>query len=242
MIPLRDHDPPAVPLRRARRDNPSATVPFVSRALIALSAAVFLYQALLGPDLRAFVYGWGLVPVRLTLALRFHEEPVAAAGLTLLTSMFLHGGWSHLIGNMWYLWIFGDNVEDRLGHVRFLLFYLASGVVAGLLHFLTHSASELPTVGASGAIAGVLGAYTVAFPRARVVTLIPLFPFFQIVALPAFLVLGLWFVLQFVLGLGALGGSTGGGIAWWAHIGGFAFGWLAMRLLGGSRRSQAWVR
>ena len=229
MIPLRD-------------ENPSATVPLVSRALIVLNVAVFLYQALLGPGLRAFVYEWGLVPARLTLALRFHEEPVAATGLTLLSSTFLHGGWSHLIGNMWYLWIFGDNVEDRLGHVRFLLFYLAAGVVAGLLHFLAHPVSGLPTVGASGAIAGVLGAYTVAFPRARVVTLVPLFPFFQIVALPAFLVLGLWFVLQFVLGLGALGAAAGGGIAWWAHIGGFVFGWLALRLLGGSRRSPAWVR
>jgi membrane associated rhomboid family serine protease len=146
--------------------------------------------------------------------------------------MFLHGGWLHLLGNMWYLWIFGDNVEDRLGKFRYIVFYLGSGAVAAAAQWLASPASRLPTVGASGAIAAVLGAYAVTFPRARVITLIPVFVFFQIVALPALVVLGLWFVFQFLLGalsLATAGG--GGGVAWWAHIGGFAFGALAMKAL-----------
>jgi membrane associated rhomboid family serine protease len=223
LIPLRD-------------ENPSATVPVVTRALIAINVAVFFYEVMLGPDLRAFLYEWGLVPLRLVLAARYHEGALLPPAITVVTSVFLHGGWSHLIGNMWYLWIFGDNIEDQLGHVGFILFYLACGIVAGLIHVLTNSTSQLPTVGASGAIAGVLGAYLLSYPRARVTTLVPLFPFFQVVALPAFVLLGFWFVLQFILGLGALG-NTGGGIAFWAHVGGFAFGWLAMRLLG--RRPDA---
>jgi membrane associated rhomboid family serine protease len=151
--------------------------------------------------------------------------------------MFLHGGWMHLAGNMWYLWIFGDNVEDRLGRGRFVFFYLAAGVASVLIHFVTHPSSAAPTVGASGAIAGVLGAYMLAFPHARVVTLIPFFPFFQVVALPALVVLGLWFVFQFFSGLFALGFSGhAGGVAWWAHIGGFAVGYLGMLVLGGGRR------
>jgi hypothetical protein len=190
---------------------------------------------MLGSELRTYIYEWGLVPARLTLALRFGEEPLIGPGLTVLTSMFLHGGWLHLVGNMWYLWIFGDNIEDRLGHARFLVFYLLAGVVAAMLHYAFNPASRLPTVGASGAIAGVLGAYVVAFPRARIITLVPFFPFFQVLALPAILVLGLWFVMQFFSGALSLG-YGGGGVAWWAHIGGFAFGAVAMGLLGGSGR------
>ncbi len=226
MIPLRD-------------ENPSATVPVVTRVLIVVNTLVFLYEVMLGPELRPFVYDWGLVPVRLTLALRTHQESVLAAGTTVLTSMFLHGGWTHLIGNMWYLWIFGDNVEDVLGHARFLLFYLACGVVAALLHVATNASSDLPTVGASGAIAGVLGAYALRYPGARVVTLVPLFFFIRIVALPAWVVLGLWFLLQLLLGIGTLGHTPTGGIALWAHIGGFAFGWLAMLAVAGRPPSRA---
>ena len=217
MIPLRD-------------DNPATTVPLVTRALIVANLLVFVYEVLLGPELRSFVFDWGFVPVRLTLAVRYGDLPLASALLPVLTSMFLHGGWSHVIGNMWYLWIFGDNVEDVLGHAGFLAFYLVCGVVATLLHYLTGPVAEVPTVGASGAIAAVLGAYIVAFPRARVFTLLPVFPFFQVVPLPAFFVLGLWFLFQFVLGLGALGASGSGGIAFWAHIGGFAAGLLVMRV------------
>ena len=230
MFPLRD-------------ENPSRSVPVVTRLLIALNAAAFVYELMLGPELKPFVFAWGLVPARLTLALRYGEESAAVPALTLLTSMFLHGGWLHLVGNMWYLWIFGDNVEDRLGRGRFLVFYLVAGIVAALLQYVLNPASRVPTVGASGAIAGVLGAYLVAFPHARVVTLVPLFPFFQVMALPAVLVLGFWFVMQFFNGALSLGFSTGGGgIAWWAHVGGFGFGIVAMWILGLGRRrpSEAW--
>ena len=229
MIPLRD-------------DNPAATVPVVSRTLIALNVVVFVYEVLLGPELRPFLFDWGFVPVRLTLAVRYGDLPLVPAVLPVLTSMFLHGGWPHLIGNMWYLWIFGDNVEDALGHARFLVFYLACGVVAALIQYLTMPFARVPTVGASGAIAAVLGAYIGAFPRARVFTLLPLFPFIQVVPLPAFLVLGLWFLFQFVLGLGALYATGSGGIAFWAHIGGFVAGLVVMRVLLAARRprSRAW--
>jgi membrane associated rhomboid family serine protease len=230
MIPLRD-------------ENPSFTVPFVTRALIAINVALFVVELVLGPLLKPFMMEWGLVPERLTLALRFHEEPWLGPLLTLLSSMFLHGGWMHLIGNMWYLWIFGDNVEDRFGHAGYLAFYLGAGVVAGLVQYATNPASSLPTVGASGAIAGVLGAYAVAFPRARVITLVPLFVFIQIMPLPALLVLGLWFVIQFFSGTLALASAMSGGIAFWAHIGGFAFGALAMLVLGGGRgRDRSYAR
>jgi rhomboid family protein len=231
MIPLRD-------------ENPSESVPVVTRALIALNCAAFFYEVALGPAIQRFLFVWGMVPLRVTQSLREGSEPLVAAGLPLLTSMFLHGGWTHLIGNMWYLWIFGDNVEDRLGSLRFLLFYLASGLAAGLLHFFFNPLSRVPTVGASGAIAGVLGAYLLAFPHARVITLVPLFPFFQLMALPAALVLGLWFVFQFFIGTLALAWTTAttGGTAWWGHIGGFVFGFVAMMLLGGRRQtSRVWV-
>jgi membrane associated rhomboid family serine protease len=223
MIPLRD-------------DNPSSTTPFVTRAIIVVNVVVFMEEILLGPHLKSFMMSWGLVPHRLTLALHGGQEPALAPALTLLTSMFIHGGWMHLIGNMWYLWIFGDNVEDRFGHLGYLLFYIAAGMVAGVVQYATNPAITLPTVGASGAIAGVLGAYAIAFPTARVVTLVPIFFFIQIMALPALVVLGLWFVLQFFSGALALAGSVSGGVAFWAHVGGFAFGALAMVLAGARAR------
>ncbi len=223
MIPLRD-------------ENPSATVPFVTRFVIALNVAVFLYELSLGSAIQPFVKEWGFLPVRLSLALHGDGGPtLGAVAVTVFSSMFLHGGWAHLIGNMWYLWIFGDNVEDRLGHARFLLFYLAAGVVAALVQYATSPDSSLPTVGASGAIAGVLGAYAVAFPRARVITLVPLVIFFQVLPLPALVVLGLWFVYQFLFGTLSLASTATGGIAFWAHVGGFAFGALVMLILGRPR-------
>jgi len=228
-------------------DNPSLTTPLVTRTLIAINVALFLYELSLGPALRGFMFDWGLVPLRLSVALRTGHEPVTLPALTLLTSTFLHGGFMHLIGNMWYLWIFGDNVEDRLGHGRFLIFYLVAGVVAGWVHYVSAPGSGVPTVGASGSIAAVLGAYLVAFPRARVLTLVPIFIFIQFIWLPAVIVLGIWFIFQFFSGALSLsyGGAQGGGVAWWAHIGGFAAGAIAMRLLGGGRRprpvSSAWV-
>ena len=219
MIPIRDI-------------NPSASRPIVTRTLIAINCAVFVYELMLGSSLRGFMYEWGMVPARLTMALGGSDTALGGALGTVFTSMFLHGGWAHLIGNMWYLWIFGDNVEDRLGPARYLLFYLTAGVVSALVHYASNRASMVPTVGASGAIAGVLGAYAVAFPRARVVTLVPLVIFFQLVTLPALLVLGLWFVFQLFTGTLALAGTPGGGgVAWWAHIGGFVFGGVAMAFL-----------
>jgi membrane associated rhomboid family serine protease len=231
MIPLRD-------------ENPSQTVPVVTRTLIALNAAAFLFELSLGGALGAFVQWYGLVPLRFAYAFA-GEEPLAPTVATAFTSMFLHGGWVHLLGNLWYLWIFGDNVEDRLGHWRFLLFYLAGGLAAAIAHLLLNLGSSVPTVGASGAIAAVLGAYAVMFPRARVVTLVPIFVFFQVIALPAMLVLGLWFVVQIFTGTLSIG--AGGGVAWWAHIGGFVFGMVVVLLgrgRGGAGRgpSQAWVQ
>jgi len=227
MIPIRD-------------ENPVESAPVVTRGLIALNVAVFLYELLRGPELGAFIGRWAMIPERMTLAISSGQEPITAPALTFLTSMFLHGGWMHLIGNMWYLWIFGDNVEDRLGKVRFLVFYLLSGLVASGVEYAFHPDSQAPTLGASGAIAGVLGAYALLFPGARVLTLMP---FFQVWALPALLVLGLWFVLQFFSGWLSLAASLSGGIAWWAHIAGFAFGLLTVKLFERRRHpaSHAWV-
>jgi len=227
MIPLRD-------------DNPRRTTPLVTRSLIAANTLAFFYELSLGRDLGAFVQGWGLVPQRLALAAG-GGEPIVSAGLTIFTSMFLHGGWLHLIGNMWYLWIFGDNVEDVLGHAGFLAFYLIGGAVSALLHTAFNASSPVPTVGASGAIACVLGAYAVLFPRARVVTLVPIVFFFQIVALPALLVLGLWFVIQFFSGTLAVGSGADAGVAWWAHIGGFVFGMAVAAAIRRRPSSRAWV-
>ena len=218
MFPLRD-------------ENPSLTRPVVTRALIVINTLVFCYELWLGPRLTDLFAGYALVPHRLELALH-GLEPLPAAALPLLSSLFLHGGWIHLIGNMWYLWIFGDNIEDRLGHARYALFYIVGGCFSGLIHVLTNSGSELPTVGASGAIAAVLGAYAAAYPRARVITLLPLFPIFPVVPVPALFVLGFWFLMQFASGALALSAGMSGGVAWWAHIGGFAFGYAIMQLPG----------
>ena len=227
MIPLRD-------------ENPVESPPVVTRALIALNVGVFLFELLQGPNLGRFVGHWALIPLRLTMAVQDGTEPVVAPALTFLSSMFLHGGWAHLVGNMWYLWVFGDNVEDRLGKVRFLFFYLLAGLVAGFVEYSFHSDSRAPTLGASGAIAGVLGAYALLFPGARVVTLTP---FFLVWRLPALLVLGFWFVLQFFSGWLTIGTSLTGGVAWWAHVAGFAFGLLTVKLFEQRRPagSHAWV-
>jgi hypothetical protein len=225
MFPLRD-------------ENPSLTTPFVTRALIVLNVLVFCYELSLGSGLNRFVASYALVPRRFELALH-GLEPLSAAALPLFSSLFLHGGWLHLIGNMWYLWIFGDNIEDRLGHAWYALFFVVGGAFAGIIHVLTNSGSNLPTVGASGAIAAVLGAYAAAFPRARVITLLPLFPIFPVVPVPALFVLGFWFLMQFASGALALGAGMSGGVAWWAHIGGFAFGYAVMAMVGRRPRSEA---
>jgi len=207
------------------RDNvPSSTYPIVTVGLIAINSVVFLYELSLGSRLSDFLSTFGLVPTRY-----FHlvelEKAYITRFLPFFTSMFLHGGWLHIIGNMWYLWIFGDNVEDRMGHIKYLIFYILCGLAAGFVHLFTNPSSGLPTVGASGAIAGVMGAYLVLYPKARVWTLIPIFFFIRFIEVPAFIILGFWIFIQFISGTSALMSSPSqGGVAWWAHIGGFAAG------------------
>jgi membrane associated rhomboid family serine protease len=196
---------------------PTRTTPFVTVSLIAVNAAVFLFQLSLGDGVVAFVRSFGLVPAEFSWA-------------AVLTSMFLHGGLLHFGGNMLYLWIFGDNVEDRMGHGRFLAFYLLCGLAAALAQTLSSPASVIPMVGASGAIAGVMGAYFVLYPRSRIVTLVPIFVFIHIIEVPAIFFLGVWFLMQFLSGVGSLGAGTAdtGGIAFWAHTAGFAAGLIGV--------------
>ncbi len=217
--------PTVIPLRDA---NPSDRFPFVTIGLIVLCTLVYLYEASLGRGLSAFFADFALVPGQVSYGLQSGEAGVAGTIQPFFTSMFLHGGWLHLIGNMWFLWIFGDNVEDRLGPGRFLLFYLFAGLGAGLAHYLIEPSSALPTVGASGAIAGVLAGYLVLFPRARITALVPLGFFLKLMDLPAWVLIGLWFVIQIGSGLLSLGWSEGG-VAWWAHVGGFVVGAVLVR-------------
>ncbi|QBF31147.1 rhomboid family intramembrane serine protease [Thalassococcus sp. S3] len=218
MIPIRDH-------------NPSGRTPYVTYTLMAVNIAVFLsYMSLLGDPraLNALFFDWAIIPMRITSGDGF---------MTMVTSMFLHGGFMHLAGNMLFLWIFGDNLEDEMGHTRFLLFYLAAGLGAGLIHVLSAPGSTVPTVGASGAIAGVMGGYLLLFPKARVDILLILIVFFKIFPIPAWIMLAVWFAMQFIGGIGS--DPDLGGVAYWAHAGGFLVG-LALTVplwlrLGGPR-------
>src|SRR5262247_2786082 len=200
MIPLRDI-------------IPSRTTPVVTITLIVLNVIVFLYELSLGRAIDAFTLYYGLIPA-------------AFSWVNVFTSMFLHGSFLHIAGNMLYLWIFGDNVEDRMGHGRFLVFYLLCGVAAALAQTITTPESVVPMVGASGAIAGVMGAYFVLYPRSRIVTLVPIFFFIQFIEVPAIFFLGIWFLMQFLSGVGSIATATqpGGGIAFWAHVAGFVTG------------------
>jgi len=211
MIPLRD-------------TVKSKTIPWMNYLLITICGLVFIFELSLGEKLESFVTVFGVLPSR--VAAMFTERYFSVrAALPLVTSMFLHGGWIHLIGNMLYLYIFGDNVEDRLGHLGYLVFYILSGIGASLIEVYFHTSSTVPVIGASGAIAGVLGAYFLLYPRARILTLIPLFVFFPVVELSAFFFLGFWFIMQFIQGSLASGtDSVGSGVAWWAHAGGFVTG------------------
>ena len=208
-----------LPLRDA---NPRSTTPVITVFLILANAGMFLYQASLAPRAgQEFVYSFAIIPARFPLAFTSHTFTLSQAFAPLLTSMFLHGGLMHLLGNMWFLWVFGDNIEDRLGHFAYLAFYAVCGVGAGLVHTAFSWGSTVPAIGASGAVSGVLGAYLVLYPGARVLTWVP--PIF-IFPLPALIVLGYWFVIQFLSGLSALGANLSGGVAWWAHVGGFILG------------------
>jgi membrane associated rhomboid family serine protease len=231
-----------IPLRDA---NPTRTTPIVTVALIVACFVVFAFElgrlASGGTEaLDAFVTEWGIVPAELTAAWSSGSAMTVEA-LTLITSQFLHGGWLHLLGNLLFLWIFGNNVEDRLGRFRFLLFYLVGGAVAGLTQVAIDPDSTIPTIGASGAIAATLGAYLVLFPRARITSLVFLGFFYQLIDVPAVIVLVFWFALQLIDGLASIGvtDTAGGGVAFFAHIGGFVFGavvGLVLNAVGRRRR------
>ena len=198
----------------------SRTFPLINLTLVVANVLAFLYELQLDPAaLDEFIFAWGLTPARLL------SDP-NNAWETIFSSMFLHGGWFHIINNMWVLLIFGDNVEAGMGKIRYLLFYLLSGVAAGLLQTYVLPTSLVPMIGASGAVAGVLGAYLILFPRSRIASLVPILFIFTIVEIPAMLFLIFWFASQLYSGLGAIQGGGESGIAWWAHIGGFAFGVL----------------
>ena len=214
-----------IPIRDAIR---STYFPAVNLLIIGLNVLAFLWQLTQGHHLNEALFFFGIVPIR-------YSDPEVSAHFTafqqflpFLTSMFLHGGFLHILGNMWFLYIFGDNIEDRLGHIRYLIFYIFCGVAAGLVHLLTNWNSKIPTIGASGAISGVMGAYLLLYPRARILTLIPIFFFFQFVELPAFIFLGFWFLLQ-LFSAGLIPRNVGG-IAFWAHIGGFIAGLLFIKI------------
>ena len=219
MFPLRD-------------DNPITITPIVTWALIVLNVVIFFYQVSLGPNAsQLFVYQFGAIPA-VIVGDQILPEKIAAIppSMSLLTSMFLHGGWMHLIGNMWFLWIFGNNIEEAMGHLRYLIFYLLCGFLASASHILAYPNSTIPTIGASGAIAGALGAYIMLYPRARVWTLIFLGFFIRLMYIPAWIVLGIWILFQFINGSMAMATQQGGGIAFWAHIGGFIAGILLVGL------------
>jgi membrane associated rhomboid family serine protease len=211
MIPLRDN------IR-------SATVPYLNYLIIAINAALFGYELSLGDAVNDFVQTWGLVPATMTQEIRLGFSPKAHLA-PWFTHMFLHGGWLHFLANMWFLHIFGDNVEDRLGKARFLVLYLSGGLLAGLAQVMAGPGADVPMVGASGAIAAVLGAYFIMYPRARVLSLVPVFVLFWFIELPAFVFIGLWFLMQAFQGYATLlAAQEGGGVAWWAHVGGFLAG------------------
>jgi membrane associated rhomboid family serine protease len=219
-------------------DNPTRTFPFVTIILIAANVFIFIYTLTTLSDIEQYktlVYSYGAIPSYL-LSLK-HVQPIHPA-LTVFTSMFMHGGLLHLAGNMLYLWIFGNNIEDVLGHFRFLVFYLLCGVVAAYAHAVTSPSSLMPMIGASGAVSGVLGAYLLLFPYARVHTLVLFIYFFQVVRLPAFIVIGFWIVIQFLNGVVSKGVADQGGVAWFAHIGGFIFGAMLIMFIFGRRRKR----
>lgn len=202
----------------------SRRFPIVNVLLIGVNVLVFLYELSLSPaGLDRLTRTWGLVPAQLL------AHPVQL-WITIFTAMFLHGGWFHIISNMWVLFIFGDNVEDRLGGTRYLIFYLMSGVAAALMEAFILPSSNVPMIGASGAIAGVLGAYLVLYPRAKVASLVPILFIFTIIDIPAVLFLLFWFITQLFSGWLALQGAAGSGVAWWAHVGGFLFGMATVML------------
>jgi len=215
MIPIRD-------------TIPTKTYPLINNALIAINVVFFLVELSQGSGLDRFIYMYGLVPARYTIPQIASYFTTGQQFVSLITFMFLHGGFWHLLGNMWSLYIFGDNIEERLGPLRYLVFYMICGLASGLSHLVFNYNSTMPTIGASGAIAGVMGAYFILFPKAKILTLIPIFFIPYFIEIPAFFFLGIWFVFQFISAAGSHGQMAG--IAWWAHIGGFIFGIIFLKL------------
>lgn len=215
MIPIRD-------------TIPSKNYPVVNTTIIGINVILYLIEMAQGPNLDRFVYIYGLVPARYTVPQIASYFTFGQQALSLLSFMFLHGGFWHILGNMWFLYIFGDNVEDRLGPFRYLVFYLLCGLVSGLSQILFNLHSNTPTIGASGAIAGVMGAYLILHPRSKILTLIPIIIIPWFIEIPAFFFLGFWFFLQFINAAGSHGNISG--IAWWAHIGGFVFGMVCLKI------------
>lgn len=228
MIPLKDM-------------TPRRSFPIITLVLIVANFIVFFHQISLSPHAaRALVMTYGLVPAKIQLALA-GRYAMGRALLPVFTCMFLHGGWLHIIGNMWFLWIFGANVEDRLGSVPYLFFYLICGLGSGVAEAAFAWGSPIPSIGASGAISGVLGAYILFFPRSRILTLVPLFIIWFLWRIPAVLFIGLWFIVQFLSGVGSLSAAHSellGGVAWWAHVGGFVLGLFLAGIFAGSRRER----
>ena len=215
-----------IPIRDAIR---SKTFPVVNVILIGLNVLAFFWQLSQGPNLKEAFFLYGIVPLRYSDPGLSAEFTPIQQWLPFLTSMFLHGGFLHILGNMWFLYIFGDNIEDRLGHIRYLIFYLFCGVAAGLIHLVTNWNSNIPTIGASGAISGVMGAYLLLYPRSKIMTLIPIFLFFQFIEIPAFIFLGYWLLIQLLSA--SFAPRNVGGIAFWAHIGGFVAGLIFVKIL-----------
>lgn len=213
-----------IPIRDTIR---SETYPIINHVLIALNILAFFVEQSLGRNLNEFVFTYGLVPARYSIPHISAHFTTVQQVIAFLTFMFLHGGFFHLLGNMWFLYIFGDNVEDRLGHFRYLAFYLLCGLASGISHLFLNWTSQIPTIGASGAIAGVMGAYFILYPKAKILTLVPIFFFLHFMEIPAFVFLGFWIFFQF---LSATSSAQAGGIAWWAHIGGFIFGMIFLKL------------
>ena len=221
-----------IPLRDSVRPRQK---PIINWLLILVNFLVFFYELKLTPSqLNQLFFHFGIIPAGVVAVINGLYPPVYLA--TFFTAMFMHGGLVHILGNMWFLWIFGDNVEDRLGHLRYLIFYLITGIIGSMVFILTAPASKVPIVGASGAIAGILGGYLVSFPRARVLALVPVFFFLTLVEIPAVIFLMLWFFIQLFNGAISLGGLANS-VAWWAHIGGFLAGVVLVKVLSGKTKS-----
>ncbi|UCD17363.1 MAG: rhomboid family intramembrane serine protease [Candidatus Zixiibacteriota bacterium] len=218
-------------------ENPTINRPYATVALIAINVLIYLYSLPMSArGYQIFLFQFGLIPFEVTHLTELTPQFSVPILLTPFSSMFLHGGFMHLAGNMLYLWIFGNNIEDYLGPVKFILFYVVSGLAAAFLFIIFSPSSQIPMVGASGAIAGIMGAYIVLYPRARIVTLLFLFYFIRLIHVPASVVLGFWFVYQLFMSAAAAGG--GGGVAWLAHVGGFVFGYAWFRFVAARKRGR----